>query len=120
MTDKDIIKALECCANATHKDCKNCPLFVVDGCVKTMSTNALDLIKRQQAEIEQWKEEANKYQTLWCIVIDDIETSQSEAIKEFADRLKEEINIRPTHSNEQNKYVCFLIDNLVKEMVGEK
>ena len=44
---------------------------------------------------------------------------KSEAYKEFAERLKEEINIRPTHSNEQNKYVCFLIDNLLKELVGE-
>lgn len=41
------------------------------------------------------------------------------AYKEFAERLKKEIDIRPTHSNEQNKYVFFLIDNLLKELVGE-
>ena len=44
---------------------------------------------------------------------------KAEAVKEFAERLKKEIDIRPTHSREQNKYVFFLIDNLVKEMVGE-
>ena len=77
-----------------------------------MIGNALDLIKRQQEEIERLtKETMNMAVT--------IEACQSEAIKEFAERLKREIHIRPTHSKEQNEYVCFLINNLVKEMVGE-
>ena len=42
-----------------------------------------------------------------------------EGIKDFAESLKTEIHIRPTHSKEQNEYVCFLINNLVKEMVGD-
>lgn len=81
-----------------------------------MLNDTLNLTNRKQAEIEQWKEEANKYQTLWCMAVDGIKTAKSRAIQEFAERLKAEINIRPTHSKEQNKYVCFLIDNLVKEM----
>ena len=42
--------------------------------------------EKAQTEIEQWKEEANKYQKLWCIAIDDIETAKSEAIKKFAEK----------------------------------
>lgn len=144
MTDKEIIKALECCKK---DDCDNCPNDF-GNCYANLSGYSLDLIKRKQAEIErlrkevnlvsiqfqdlqeryeeaqteieQWKEEANKYQKLWCIAVADMETAKSEAIQEFAEGLKEEIDIRPTHSNEQNKYVCFLIDSLVKEMVGEE
>lgn len=47
------------------------------------------------------------------------QSHKAEAYKEFAERLKSEIDIRPTYSREQNKYVFFLIDNLLKEMVGE-
>ena len=46
-------------------------------------------ITRQQTEIEQWKEEANKYQNLWCTAVDDIEKAKSKSVKEFAERLKE-------------------------------
>ena len=45
---------------------------------------------------------------------------KSEAYREFAERLKKEIDIRPTHSRKQNEYVCFLINNLLKELVGEE
>lgn len=48
-----------------------------------------------------------------------LKTAKAEAYKEFAERLNKEIDIRPTYSNKQNEYVCFLIDNLLKEMVGE-
>lgn len=62
-----------------------------DNAFQGVVREALDIINHQQEEIEQWKEEANKYQRLWCIAIDDvddIETAQSEAIKEFAERLQ--------------------------------
>ena len=39
------------------------------------------------------------------------------AYKEFAEKLKNEINIRTTYSREQDKNVMRMIDNLVKEMV---
>lgn len=116
-TDEEIVKALECCS---RENCLDCPYRGKCHQGNPMIRDALNFINRQQVKIEQWEEEANKYQKLWCITIDDIETAKSEAYKEFAEKLKEEIDIRSTHSNEQNKYVCFLIDNLVKEMVGEE
>ena len=123
MTDKEIKKALECCEIAYDQDCTECPLYPDDGeiaCREVLREEALDLITRQQAEIEQWKEEANKYQNLWCMAVDDIEKAKSEAVKEFAEKLKNEINIRTTYSREQDKNVMRMIDNLVKEMVGEE
>ena len=135
MTDNEIIKALECCANATHKDCKNCPLFVVDGCVKTMSTNALDLINRQQVEIERLKNQVNrlkKYDERRDIALHSrlIAEARAEAIKEFAERLKEELlycvtviegdGAIVTNLGYEKEDVNETIDNLIKEMVGEE
>lgn len=43
----------------------------------------------QMERLEQWKEEANKYQTLWCDAVQDIQTAKSEAIREFAEKITE-------------------------------
>lgn len=54
MTDNDIIKALECCADTT-KECEDCPFLQFECIVDTENSlvkSALDLINRQQAEIE--------------------------------------------------------------------
>ena len=58
LTDAEIVKALECCANGEVEECKNCPY--VEGypyCDGPMERDALDLINRQNAEIERLKEE---------------------------------------------------------------
>ena len=86
MTDNEIIKALECCILYKQICSENCPLCDVKSCKENLRKHCLDLINRQKAEIEQWKEEANKYQNLWCIAVDDIGTAKSEKIKEFAER----------------------------------
>ena len=84
-------------------------------------------IKRQKAEIEQLKFEIAKLLPKGCPYAIQVEASnkleaqiKSEAIKEFAERLKNEINIRTTYSREQDKNVMRMIDNLVKEMIGDK
>lgn len=50
MTDNEIIKALECCEKQPH--CTGCPYFEKIGCKKHLYQDALDLINRQEAEIE--------------------------------------------------------------------
>ena len=83
-------------------------------------------ITRQQAEIEQWKEEATKYQNLWCTAVDDIEKVKAEAVKEFAERLKNKIKTecnpygKPTFDYDTSIAIMRYIDNLVTEMVGEE
>ena len=112
MTDNEIIKALNgSILNAKRIDCKAWSLEVYK------LENALDLINRQKAEIEQWKEEANRYQNLWCIATDDIFKAKSEAIKEFVEKLKERANRK---FFETLDYVSTIeIDDLVEEMLGE-
>ncbi len=87
-----------------------------------------DLINRQKAEIERLKEcpkcvyEYDGEMTEYCVQgpcsnFKTVEQIKSEAYKEFAERLKE----RKTQST-MDKRICTneMIDNLLKEMVGEE
>lgn len=60
MTDKEIIKALECCGNVVTSTCKGCPYYITHNanCVKALMHDALDLNNRQQAEIERLQNES--------------------------------------------------------------
>lgn len=49
MSDEEIKKCLECCISLS---CEGCPLKNNHGCLAISDENALDLINRQQAEIE--------------------------------------------------------------------
>lgn len=101
LTDKEIIKALDYC-----KDC--CANINID---------IIDLIDRQQAEIEKLEIEnkllrgaANSYKSHY-------NEAKAEAVKEFAERLKNE-------SFQDEGYYCDIvlvddIDSLLKEMAGE-
>ena len=135
MTDEQIIKALECCVKTEFiSDCAKCEMFAFD-CKDILIENALDLINRQKAEIERLEKEHNEY-PVKTIVGNNCEvhskTSKdydnliadigNEAIKEFAERLKESIY---THENRVDIDGIILltridnsIDALVKQMTG--
>lgn len=106
MTDNEIKKALECS-----------PLNDIGGCRKI---DALDLIKCQKAEVERLNIR-NKALTAITKNYDwKFEKAKSEAIKEFAERLKEHSY---THSDicgyKSTVIDVECIDNLLKELVGE-
>ena len=127
-TDEEIIKALECCKNCCCKQCDEQPDF----------QEAIDLINRQKTDIEKlniqlqelWKT-ASLYKAeseMWdnynknlltanTALSNEILEAKAEAYKEFAERLKE----RKTQST-MDKRICTneMIDNLLKEMVGEE
>lgn len=52
MNDNEIIRVLECCSNPECEKCKKCPLYDDLDCRRDLLNNSLNLIKRQQAEIE--------------------------------------------------------------------
>jgi hypothetical protein len=118
MNDNDIKKALECCIN---DDCEDCPLHgenapdVYGNCVQNTKRNALDLINRQKAEIERLQNERiERIRELTEVVYDkEIAEAKSEAIKEFAERLENELGDAFLR---ENNCVTTIIDNLVKEM----
>ena len=84
--------------------------------IDNFSKDVIALINRKNEEIEQWKQEANRYQNLWCMAFDDIRTAKSEARKEFAEELKRKATV--VHKTHSGKHWYEIdddeIDNLVK------
>lgn len=117
MTDEQIIKALECCHSELGNMCSICPLFDLDNdyCEDELHKNTLNLIDRQKAEIEELKDIIAKVPTnaydLQVEASEKLENQiKSEAIKEFAERLKGYPIVEEVRD----------IDNLVKEMTEVK
>ena len=123
MTDNEIIAVLNgSILNAKSVDCKVWSLEVYN------LENALDLINRQKAEIERLEKEIKDkervYNDEFCLrkewqtkcreLLKDKQTTKFEAIKEFAERVKEKLQWDVEFDN---KLVFESdIDNLVKEM----
>lgn len=132
MTDNEIIKSLECCAAPFSTKCKVCPLFNKDLCQDILLEKALDFIKRQKAEIERLTINMNAFGLGMIREKEKADTIRSEAIKEFAERLKEQpikcglplLGLQTKdeveeYFNDIMRQVGEAIDNLVKEMVGD-
>lgn len=110
MTDNEIIKALECCSSTSILDCADCPYWGTRrSCgVKQMKKDALNLINRQKAEIEELQKYKHDYYVL-----------KAKAVKEFAKRLKDK------HKHNTTSVVSLVtvfdnINSIVEEMVGEE
>ncbi len=114
MTDLEIKKALECCAN--ELGCKKCPANPHKGnygfCTPPLIKSAFDLITRQQAEIEKLKKDNRLFPDLGRMY----RGIRAEAVEEFAEMLKE----KAMQKFGWNEYVEIEeIVNLVKEMENE-
>ena len=144
MTNAEIMKALECCA--VMYDCPDCPFECDCGSMGNLSSAAIDLINRQRAQIEKLekvehfatktidrlqvdiKEFNDKFNSLVAsnvYLINRVDKTKTEAIKEFAERLKKsafECDVSFGYGKEHNtKAVTVIeIDNLVKEMAGKE
>lgn len=134
MNDNDIIKALEYCAEGGY--CGDCGYDIKSAkCIAKIMKDSIDLITSQNAEIERLREcpkcvyEYDGEMTEFCVkapcpnykTADEI---RSEAIKEFAERLKYNITINNSHDGYLDyalDYHCIIedIDDVAKEMVGD-
>ena len=123
MTDDEIITALQCCNSGRLKyPCEICPLRM-DDCEYILPKRALDIINQQKAEIERLRNLTKDIFMKATTHMDNIgDKIKSEAIKEFAERLKNEMRLE-----DDCQYDCMgclyackeyvpMIDNLVKEM----
>ena len=124
MTDNEIIKYLEQTIDKYNKN----EIFVDNIRLDKLS---LDLIKRQQAEIERLRSvqlvQANRIAELRGTKFEQINviqnlkqqliTSKSEAVKEFAERLKK-VWFDNGYESPDVDFEDF-VDNLVKEMAGD-
>lgn len=149
MTDEQIVKALECCKD--NDGCNKCPYGDIFSkkCINLIQKNALDLIKRQQADKERLEIElqamrgaANSYKSRVQTLELEIEylkadkealingqltlqkmylESRAEAVREFAERLKERRYFMRDEKGIGGAVVFIeKIDSLVKEMTEKE
>ena len=134
MTDKEIIKALECCAMQSYPACRECPYheqYSNKNCIAKRNVDIEALINRQKAEISELQHKKNTDLEIKLIAMRGaansykaeverleaesqmadgyadalVERAKSEAIKEFAELIK--------------KYfpsIAGAVDSLAKEM----
>lgn len=91
LTDEQVMKGLECCKNL---DCQHCEMKSetmgnMNECLYTNAENALDLINRQNTLIESMQENIKCVMSANVRLINQVGKAKSEAIKEFAEKLKE-------------------------------
>ena len=118
MTDEQIVEALEIIS--TTANCNECAFYSgkVCNCSQVTAIQSLDLIKRQQAEIEDLKADKealiNGQLTIQKMYIE----ARDKAVREFAEKLKEKAT---STYYEERKYVDTEdIDELVKEMTEKE
>ena len=132
MTDNEIIKAFKLCVTNDYfeHNCKVCPFKTFGAvCGDVMFRDVFDLINRQKAEIVRLEKHNRKCFDEWKRIIDDTknhyeglyqtakEVVRAEAIKEFAELVKR--NHGALFNTIYSKRFGEIIDNLVKEMVGD-
>lgn len=131
ITDEEIKSSLE--VIATTRNCNECKIrnckWGTCNCSQITANAALDLIKRQKAELEAIKDEKamvfklseEQINEVKEYVLKSVEYNEreikAEAYKEFAERLKI-YSCRLKDGHDMVDTIC--IDNLLKEMVGEK
>ena len=134
-TDEQIIKALECCSTDVQENpCPKCAFYNKHRCSTLMLNAASDIINRQKVKIKSLKQmiderdkETLKLQKRIIFWRDNLnyqpEKIKSEAIKEFAERLKRTsvgLEIGDDKKLRMTVVSTAAIDNLVKEITEEK
>lgn len=143
MNPNEIKKALECCTQPTT-DCDNCPYTMNDDCFDIVKLDALayinqleaenkafgKIIKKQDDEISVLRKDLLKRQNLEenfskvkkqfdKKMLKHVKFERADAIKEFAQRLKSNFAVIKYISLVLYERIIQIIDNLVKEMVGD-
>ena len=115
MEDKDIIKALECCRDngTSNTYCDDCAYSVYEDCGARQAKDALDLINRQQAEIERLRKILDKRCDTCTAVITEL--------KKFAERLKAKEHFIPGNDEHIDIDAVYIedIDETLKEMIEQ-
>ncbi len=135
MTDNEIIKALEHCSTDVQENpCPKCAFYNKHRCSTLMLNAASDIINRQKVKIKSLKQIINEQDKEVLKLQNRIifwrknlnyqpEKIKSEAIKEFAERLKRTsigLEIGDDKKFKMTVVSTVAIDNLVKEMTEER
>ena len=117
MTDEEIINQWKHERELAECVCS----YFVDQVELSLVNETIDLINRQKAEIERLQKETNLVSIQFQDLQERINDIKAEAYKEFAERLKEKsFQSFGNYGITRDVVEVCDIDNLVKEMVGEK
>lgn len=119
-TDEEVIRALECLAG-DDGPCRGCiyQKTPFPTCRELVGRQALDLINRQKAENAQLQEENQRMKKYYFT--HDYHECHNEAIKELAERVKENLDDFFRTDEDATLDTADMIDTLVKEMTeGEQ
>ena len=111
MADNEIIKALDWCSK-TEYSCDMCPYDNKGECMEKLFTDALDLINRQKAELENYKLIAEYQQS---VSMD--KEFEIKRLKAEVERLKERRDMWRRLAEDFDRITRE--EDLLKEMVGE-
>lgn len=129
MTEQEVIKTLKCCSTGM---CKNCAINNgTANCITSLEEAVSELIKRQRSEIEKLTTEVEnlKKQMEWLTgynqnlmsantaLSEEVFIAKNEAYKEFAE--KAAIALANAYTPEYAHWIDDVLDNLLKELVGE-
>lgn len=123
MTDNEIVEALKLCTTQDGSiPCYDCPCWNDDEqeCEGIDYTATLDLINRQKAEIEELKNYVNRCKSGKEYWVKCLLEKPSEALKEFAERMRECCASNSDLSADAYLSVTTDINCVLKEMVGEE
>lgn len=130
---EELIKALQCCANTIETNmCGECPAakYKAGKCDALVKLQAAEMLEDLKAENERLQQETKNTNGLRLEIFENKSVwerlARAEAIKEFAERLKNECSFetdvslgygRPCY---EDAIPIIAIDNLLKEVVGEQ
>ena len=116
MNTNEIIKALGCCIVHLPERCKACPYndLNTENCVVCLMSDAREIIKQQQAEIERLNKCREINVSSIATLHQKLKTAKAEAIKEFAERVKYEFCPDCDYSTNE---IRGTLNYLVKEMI---
>ena len=127
LTDKEIVKALECHRHIGKETCDSCPLQGIGMCSFVLINEVYNRFNHLQAENEDIKFLYENLKEEHLEIIKAIKHTKAEAYKEFAERLKKQINNELDEYWNSNGGGYYLaedvlpdIDFLLEELVGEE
>ena len=117
MTEAEIMKAFECCKEYRCRG-KHCPFYEYGDCKERLDVLKIDFIKRKNAEIEVLQKAIQVQEIMLGNQDYAIKKAKAEAIKEFAERVKEKKRVWEDNGY-WIEYIPFNeIDQIAKGMGG--
>lgn len=114
MTDKEIVKALECCISSFS--CDECPYHNVISC--SMERDVLDLINRQQAEIDKYRQTVGTLAEKDGEVVGLLHGKETRYIKKDIAEVFKIMAVNTARAEAIKEFENLIVNNLIEQAYG--